>query len=75
MQQLTIDWHALEMAFDDHPDEFGVDRTNYFDVESGEVVFVDEEISSTVNGVQSKKSADLQLVTVVELGRSRLASI
>jgi hypothetical protein len=49
MKQLTIDWHALEMAFDDHPDDVGMDRTNYLDVESGEVVFVDEEISSTVD--------------------------
>jgi predicted nucleotidyltransferase len=47
MRQLTIDWYALEAAFDDD-DEFGTDRANYLDVETGEVVFVDEEISSTV---------------------------
>ena len=51
MKQLTIDWHALEMAFDDHPDEFGMDRADYFDVESGDVVFVDEEVSSAVDRV------------------------
>ena len=49
MKQLTIDWYALETAFDDDADEFGTDRANYLDSESGEVVFVDEEISSTVN--------------------------
>ena len=49
MKRLSIDWHALEMAFDDHPNEFGIERANYFDLESGEVVVVDEHIRSTVN--------------------------
>ena len=51
MKQLTIDWPALELAFDDRPDEFGVESTNYFDVQSGKVVFINEEISSAVDGI------------------------
>lgn len=49
MKRLRIDWHALEMVFDDRPGEFGVERTSYLDLESGEVVFVDEDVSSTVD--------------------------
>ena len=51
MKRLTIDWHALETAFEDLPDELGIDRTNYLDQESGEIIFVDEEISSTVDSI------------------------
>ena len=29
------------MAFDDQADEFGVDRTSYLDLETGQVVFID----------------------------------
>lgn len=42
MKQLTIDWFALETAFDNCADEFGMDLANYLDMESGAVVFVDE---------------------------------
>jgi hypothetical protein len=50
MKQLTIDWQALRSAFDDE-DELGMERPNYLDLESGEVVFVDEQVRSTVNGI------------------------
>jgi hypothetical protein len=49
MKQLVIDWHALETAFDDLPGELGVERSNYFDLESGQVVFVDEQVRDEVN--------------------------
>ncbi len=50
MKQLTINWQDVEMAFEDYPGELGymLERANYFDLESGEVVFVDEQINSTV---------------------------
>jgi hypothetical protein len=36
VKQLTIDWHALELAFDDRAHEFGAGCTCYLDMESGE---------------------------------------
>lgn len=51
MKQLTIDWTALELAFDDHSDEFAEERTHYFDVETGELIFIDEEIISAVDDI------------------------
>ena len=59
MKRLPIDWHALEMAFDDQPDEFGIERANYFDLESGEVIVVDEQVSSTVNCIIDELDAVL----------------
>jgi len=47
MKQLSINWQAFRTAFEDEPDEFGTDRAYYFDLENGEVVFVDEEVRST----------------------------
>ena len=51
MKRLHVDWHAIEMGFDDSPDELGIERTNYFDMDSGEVVVVDEHVLSTVNSI------------------------
>jgi len=51
MKPLTIDWAALEMAFEDQRDEFALEGTNYFDVQNGKVAFIDEEISSAVDGI------------------------
>ena len=57
MKRLTIDWHALEMAFDDPLDEFAMDCLNYLDMESGEVVFVGEEISGAVGCITDNGDA------------------
>jgi predicted nucleotidyltransferase len=54
MKQLPINWEALRMAFEDARDEFGAERANYFDLENGEVVFVDEEVRSTVECVMDE---------------------
>jgi predicted nucleotidyltransferase len=51
MKRLHIDWLAFEVEFDDNPDEFGTERANYFDLESGKVVVVDEYVLSTVNSI------------------------
>ena len=59
MKRLPIDWHALEMAFDDQPDEFGIERANYFDLESGEVIVVDEQVRSTVGCIIDELDAVL----------------
>ena len=59
MKQLTIDWHALETAFDDQPGEFGIERANYFDLHSGEVVLVDEHVSDTVSRIIDELDAVL----------------
>jgi hypothetical protein len=61
MKQLAIDWHALETAFDDLPDEFGIERSNYFDLESGQLVFVDEQVRDEVNCIidELDESTDL----------------
>jgi len=49
MKRLAIDWQNLEMAFDDHPGELGMERASYLNLETGEVVFVDEQVRDTVN--------------------------
>lgn len=60
MKRLPIDWHALEMAFEDCPDELGLERTNYFNLDSGEVVFVDEQVSSSANFIIDELDAALE---------------
>ena len=56
MKQLSINWQDLEMAFEDHAGEDGMERTNYFDLECGEVVFLDEEICAFVLSVDVTES-------------------
>ncbi len=59
MKQFTIDWQALETAFEDNPGEFMIERANYFDLESGEVVFVDEQVNDAVNCIIDELDAVL----------------
>lgn len=58
MKRLSIDWHALETAFTDSPGEFGLERTDYLDLESGKVVVVDEQIRSAVDCVMDELDED-----------------
>ena len=51
MKRLTIDWCALELAFDDAADEFQMRRSHFLDVQSGEVVCVDEQTGGAVDSV------------------------
>jgi len=51
MKRVPIDWYALEAAFEENPDEFGSERAHYFDLESGEVVVIDEYVRSLAGGV------------------------
>ena len=58
LKQLSIDWHALEMAFTDGPSEFGLERTEYLNMEGGEEVVVDEQISSAVDCIMDELDED-----------------
>ncbi len=58
MKRLTINWQDLELAFEDAPDEFtSTDRSNYFDLQSGNVVCADEIISDSVSRIVAELNA------------------
>jgi hypothetical protein len=60
MKRLPIDWNDLEMAFDRDSDEFGMELTNYLDLTTGEVVFVDEETRSALDSIVDELEATLE---------------
>lgn len=51
MKQLTINWLALELAFETSAHEFEAELANYFDLENGNVVFIDGEVNYAVGSI------------------------
>ncbi|MBC8871574.1 MAG: hypothetical protein H8E44_19285 [Planctomycetes bacterium] len=61
LRKLTIDWQNLEMAFEDHSGEYGdlCEHENYFDLETGRVVFVSEGIRSALDHIEEELAEEL----------------
>lgn len=55
MKMLTIDWNALESAFEETGEYGSLEEVaNYFDTQTGQVVTIDEELSLAVNEVMEE---------------------
>jgi len=56
MKLLKIDWGSLEMAFDETllGSDWLTERSNYFDLETGGVVFIDEDFVDALERVEAE---------------------
>lgn len=55
LKKLNIDWFKLETAFEETHDEFGdyAERANYFDPETGQVIYVDEFVLEPLDEIEA----------------------
>ncbi len=55
-KRLTIDWEHLHSAFEDFPGEFGefAEPAHYLDLQTGNVIFVNEGIRSTLQDIEEE---------------------
>jgi len=60
-KRLTIDWQDLEMAFEDFSGEFGhlSEHENYLDLDSGRVVFMNDDIRSALDEIEEELADEL----------------
>ena len=60
MKKLSINWLDLEMAFEDQAEKYEMERTHIFDLETGSVVLVDEEVLGAVDRVMDELDVSVE---------------
>lgn len=61
LKRLAIDWQDLEMAFEDHPGEYGefMEHEHFLDLETGGVVFVNDDTRSAFRQIEEELADEL----------------